>query len=129
MFECFKNPNVIILILCQCLGVSTAIIMVASGGIIGLELSGGARWSTLPITFYVFGIFLMLFPASLLCGKLGRKPAFLLGAMIGILGGLVFYFGITARILPLVCVGTFLIGVQRSFIEYYRFCCGRISIE
>ncbi len=121
MFECLKKPSVLVLILCQMLGISVATIIISSGGKIGLDLSGDPRWSTLPITAYVLGTFVMLFPASQLSGKFGRRFAFMIGCIIGILGGLVFYLGIENRSLFWVCAGTLMIGFQRSFVEYYRF--------
>ncbi len=63
----------------------------------------------------------MLFPASFLCGYLGRKYAFMIGGALGMIGGVLFYFGISGQSLGLVCVGTGVIGLQRSFVEYYRF--------
>ncbi len=121
MLECLRNPSVIILIFCQSLGIAIATIVVSTGGTIGLDLTGNPRWSTLPITCYVLGTFLMLFPASKLCGLLGRKHAFLIGSFVGVIGGIVFYGGIANSSLFFVCVGTLIIGFQRSFVEYYRF--------
>ncbi|MCH9853427.1 MAG: MFS transporter [Alphaproteobacteria bacterium] len=121
MFECLRKPSVLVLILCQMLGISVATIIISSGGKIGLDLSGDPRWSTLPITAYVLGTFVMLFPASKLSGRYGRRFAFIIGSIIGIFGGLIFYLGIESRSLFWVCAGTLMIGFQRSFVEYYRF--------
>jgi len=112
--------NVILLALCQGLGVSTFSIMIAIGPLIGYSLADNKALSTLPVTAVVTGTALATIPAAMLMGRFGRRPGFILGAMIGLLGSAV---GALALIEPsfwLYCLATALVGMFSAFVQQYR---------
>ena len=60
--------------------------------------------------------------------RIGRRPGFVLGALIGATGGLVAAAGIFGRDFPLFVLGTFIIGIYAGFAQYYRFAAAGAAI-
>jgi MFS family permease len=63
----------------------------------------------------------MTIPASLWMGRVGRKPGFIAGALLGVLGGLIGALGLWLGSLWVLALGTFFIGTYQGFAQYYRF--------
>jgi MFS family permease len=63
----------------------------------------------------------MIYPASALMGRLGRRNGFMFKAGIGIAGGGVCYAALIVGSFPILVVGTFLLGLFSAFGQYYRF--------
>lgn len=121
MPECLKNRAVMILILCQALSMSVMTVILSISSNIGLTFIKDSTYYTLPVTLFIFGTFIMLFPASYLCGLWGRRNAFILGACFGIAGGGVLYLGLVAQSFAMIGTGILLVGFQFAFAQYYRF--------
>jgi MFS family permease len=63
----------------------------------------------------------MIYPASTLMGRLGRRGGFMFKAGIGVLGGAVCALALVAASFLLLIAGTFLLGLFSAFGQYYRF--------
>src|SRR6185312_3210776 len=77
--------------------------------------------STVPVTATVLGTLMMIYPASTLMGRLGRRGGFMVKAGIGIAGGVVCALALLAANFAVLIVGTFLLGIFSAFGQYYRF--------
>lgn len=103
------------------LGGANSTINFALGGIIGAMLAPSRELTTLPLTAFVIGSLVTAIPASLLMARIGRKPGFFLGGMIGMSGGLVAAAGIISSSFWIFVLGTFLAGSFLSWTQYFRF--------
>ena len=81
--------NAVILAIANGLNGFGAVVLMTLGGIIGQILSGRDELATMPIAAYSIGSLLMLFPASMIMQRFGRRAGFLVGAELGFIGGLI----------------------------------------
>jgi len=108
-----------------------AIGQVLTGTVVSLltsvsALSGGflapkPALSTLPVTATVIGTLIMIYPASMLMGRMGRRAGFMFKAGIGIAGGAVAMSAMLLHNFSLLIFGAFLLGLFAAFGQYYRF--------
>ena len=113
--------NSIILALSMALASCSAIIVFVTGGLIGSMLSPAKSLITLPISTFVLGTATTTVPASILMGKIGRKPGFMLGASMAFAGAMIAVYALFERQFALFCLATFLFGSYQAFVQYYRF--------
>ena len=73
-----------------------------------------------PFVALLIGAVAATFPAAILRDAFGRRAAFALGASLGIAGGLVLAFGLTAAAFWPIVLGAFWIGVANGFALQYR---------
>jgi hypothetical protein len=90
-----------------------------------LPLAGGLyapEPALVPVPFVALlvGAVAATFPASILRDAFGRRAAFALGASLGIGGGLVLAFGLTAASFWPIVLGAFWIGIANGFALQYR---------
>ncbi len=116
-----SNKNLAILFLCQILFMSNNSLLVTVGGLVGLDLAADKALATMPITSAVVGTALMAIPASLMMRRLSRRTGFMLGALIGLAGGLAAAYGVFARSFWLLAAGSLVIGMYVAFAQLYRF--------
>ncbi len=119
--DTIARRNALILALAQgCVGfaVSTVIIF---GGYVGHTLAADKTLSTLPITTMMFGTLLGTLPMAMIMQRFGRRTGFLLGACMGILGGVTTVYAIELGSFWLFCLGTHFFGYYQSSANYYRF--------
>ncbi|WP_417517680.1 MFS transporter [Minwuia sp.] len=112
--------NVILLALCQGLGVSTFSIMIAIGPLIGYSLAIDKALSTLPVTAVVTGTAIATIPAAMFMGRFGRRPGFLVGAGLGLAGSAVGAYALIEASFWLYCIATALVGMFSAFVQQYR---------
>ena len=67
--------------------------------------------ATVPVTATVVGTLLMIYPASTLMGRLGRRGGFMFKAGVGVLGGAICATALLAANFALLIAGTFLLGI------------------
>ena len=89
--------NTLILSIAQGLSITTTNINMINTGLVGTILSTNSALATLPLSIQFLTIALTLIPVSLLMGKFGRRPMFLLGALSAFIGCLVIVFSIYDR--------------------------------
>ena len=105
----------------QALLQTSAVLLVTVGGLAGLLLAPTRLMATLPIATISLGTAIATIPASLMMGRFGRKPGFMLGAVLGAAGGLVCALAMALGSFVLLCAGMALVGVYQGFAQFYRF--------
>jgi len=121
----FADPqrrNVAVLALAQALFMSVQGIGIAATPLAAYALLGpDSKWlATVPIFLVHLGIMGTTIPASLLMGLIGRRAGFSIGALFGILSGLVACAALYRQSFPLLCVAALLQGMQAAFFWYFR---------
>jgi MFS family permease len=96
-------------------------LLTAVSSLSGAFLAPAPSLSTLPVTATVLGTLVMIYPASSLMGRLGRRGGFMFKAGIGVVGGAVCLLALMAGSFTLLIAGTFLLGLFSAFGQYYRF--------
>jgi MFS family permease len=121
--------NALILAAAQALYSSTTVILIATGGLVGLMLAPAPEWATLPISAFVIGTMLMTIPASFLMRRFGRVPGFIAGAAAGLAGALLAIAAIWMQSFALFCAAAMLQGVFQAFSQYFRFAAADAASE
>ena len=116
-----SRTNVVILAACLAFGMSGNTLMVTSAAVIGYSLFDDKSLATLPVATFFIGLMATTMPGSLLMKRIGRRPGFMIGALIGMAGSGVAMLGIWRQDVVLFCLGTMLIGSANAFTQYYRF--------
>jgi MFS family permease len=113
--------NIIILISCQLISATGAIIMVTLGGIIGARLASDPTLATLPVSIMVLCVAASAIPATMLMQRIGRRRGFSLASLSALvataLAGLALYlqsFGVF-----IAAGATF--GINMAFTQQYRY--------
>ena len=110
-----------ILTLAQGLAACGTIILVSFAGIIGTHIAPSPALATLPLSLSVLGVASMSLPAALLMQRIGRKPAFVVSALIASLAALGCARAIDTSNFALLCATAFFIGGNMAFVQQYRF--------
>ncbi|HLR12269.1 MAG TPA: MFS transporter [Burkholderiaceae bacterium] len=121
MTETVQKRNLWLLVLAQSLGAASPPIIISLGGIVGQSLSGNPALSTLPVSLYQAGVALSTIPAAILIRRLGRRMAYLIGAMAGLFSGLWAAWGISQGSFVDFCLGVALAGFYGACVQSYRF--------
>jgi MFS family permease len=79
------------------------------------------KWlATAPVFLVHLGIMGTTIPASLLMGLIGRRAGFSIGALFGILSGVVACAAMYRQSFPLLCLAALFQGMQAAFFWYFR---------
>ena len=116
-----ERRNLGLLVAVQSLGGASPPIIISLGGLVGQMLSSTPSAATLPVSLYQLGLALSTLPAAWLIHRAGRRTAYLLGAVMGMLSGLVAAWGISQSDFMLFCLGTTLAGFYGACVQSYRF--------
>lgn len=113
--------NVILLALCQALGMAGPATVVLLGGIIGTDLAPDPSLATLPASLGIVSMALVSIPGALLMRRVGRKAGFILGALVAAAGALLAAYAVSQHSFVLFCIAVILVGQNNAFILQYRF--------
>lgn len=113
--------NVGLLMAAQSLGGAAPPIIISLGGLVGQTLSGSTALATLPVSLYQLGLALSTLPAALLMRRLGRRGAYGIGALMGVLAALLAAWGVVRGDFATFCLGTALSGFYGACVQSYRF--------
>jgi len=114
--------NVSVLALAQGLFMSVQAMGIATSPLAGYALLGPDKsLATLPIFLNHAGIMLTTIPASLLMARIGRRAGFSVGALIGVVFGMLAAYAVWQQDFWLLCVAALLQGASAAFAWYYRF--------
>ncbi|MGX5661647.1 MFS transporter [Diaphorobacter nitroreducens] len=116
-----ERRNLGLLVAAQSLGGASPPIIISLGGLVGQMLSSTPTASTLPVSLYQLGLAVSTLPAAWLMHRAGRRTAYLLGAVLGVLSGLIAAWGISQSDFLLFCLGTTLAGFYGACVQSYRF--------
>lgn len=115
------RKNALILAVCQALAGGNNTVVLATGGILGAMLAPDKIFATVPISVYVLGLWFGALPFGWLARRLGRRTAFQIGTVCGVLTGLVGYVAVMNGSFLLFNVSTLLSGFYASAHMAYRF--------
>ena len=121
------HQQVLVLACAQAIFQTASVLVMTVGGLAGAQIASSPQLATLPIASMFLGTAITTFPASAWMARVGRRSGFMLGAMLGALGGIVAAAGIWLSMLPLLALGTLLIGSYQAFAQFYRFAAGEVA--
>lgn len=127
MFGRQMHRQVFLLAVAQALFQTTSVLVMTVGGLAGSQIASRPELATAPIASMFLGTAITMFPASAWMARVGRRAGFLLGAMLGVLGGLTAAAGIWLGLLPLLALGTFFVGSYQAFAQFYRFAASEVA--
>lgn len=110
-----------LLVAAQSLGGALPPIIISLGGLVGQQLSTNPTASTLPVSIYQLGLALSTLPAAWIMNRMGRRAAYVLGAILGVISGVVAAQGIAHGNFITFCIGTALAGFYAACVQSYRF--------
>jgi MFS family permease len=113
--------NVMLLALCQALGMSCSALIITVTALIGDTLAPDRSLVTLPLALQFLTMMSSAAPASFLMRRFGRRAGFSLGALLGCAAGLLGMQAIFAGSFVLFCVGSVLFGAFAAHVQFYRF--------
>ncbi|MDY3198756.1 MAG: MFS transporter [Pseudomonadaceae bacterium] len=116
-----EQRNTRVLMAAQALGGASPPIIISLGGLVGQQLSTAPELATLPVSLFNLGLALSTIPAGMLIRRLGHRTAYMLGALLGCLAGLVAALGIFQGHFVLFCTGTAVAGFYAACVQNYRF--------
>ena len=116
-----SRRTVLLLALCQALGMTGMSIVATTASIVGSMLAPDKALSTLPIAVQMTGLMSATIPAALLMARIGRRPGFWIGAGLGATGATIAAVAIWHASFFWFCAGTFLLGAYNGVGQQYRF--------
>ncbi|ARO13570.1 major facilitator transporter [Ketogulonicigenium robustum] len=111
----------VVLTTAQALGAASPPIIISLGGLIGQQLSSTPALATLPVSLFNLGLALGTLPAAFLMRRCGRQAAYMIGALVAIIGALVAFAGVYTQNFTTFCLGTLIAGYYAANVQSYRF--------
>ena len=116
-----EKRNITVLFLAQgILGAQIPINFIL-GGLAGVLLADKPALATLPISIIVLGAMLVAPGASLFMGRFGRRAGFLLGTVVGAIGGALAVRALYVGSFELLLLGAACTGAYHAFQNFFRF--------
>lgn len=116
------NRNVVLLALAQALSNTLQTMGITTTPLAAwIMLPEAKELATLPLVFTHLGLMTGTIPASLLMDRIGRRPGFIIGSLVGILAGVVGVYAVYQQSFWLLCLTAYLQGISVSVAWYYRF--------
>src|SRR5918994_7222 len=113
--------NVLRLAVAQALAGSNAVVVYATGAVLGNVLAPSQALATLPISIFVVGMAACTLPAGAIARRHGRRAAFLAGTGCGVLVGLLSALAVVLGSFWLFCLATFFGGAYAAVVLSFRF--------
>ncbi len=115
------SKDIFVLAAGQALTSTVVSLLTSVSSLSGAYLAPSAALATVPVTATVLGTLLMIYPASALMARMGRRSGFMLKAALGIFGGAICCAGLVMSSFAVLILGAFLLGLFSAFGQYYRF--------
>src|SRR5580704_553195 len=109
------SRNLLILAIGQALSSTVVSLLTSVSSLSGALLAPSSSLSTLPVTATVLGTLSMIYPASFIMQKLGRRGGFVFKSVVGLVGGLICVVALQTAIFALLILGTLLLGIFSAF--------------
>ncbi len=116
-----ERGTALLLAATQALFQTASVVMVAVGGLVGLQLAPDPRMATLPIGLVMVAATVSMIPAALFMQRYGRRTGFLLGCLLGTAAGVVATLGVLLHSFGIFLAANALLGIYSAFSGYYRF--------
>lgn len=117
----YATRNVVRLAIAQALAGANAVVIYATGAIVGNALSPDKSLATLPISIFVLGMTACSLPAGAIAQRYGRRVAFMAGTGCGVLVGLLSAAALIQGLFWLFCVASFFGGAYAAVVLSFRF--------
>jgi MFS family permease len=121
--------NAMVLAVTQALAGANNTVLLATGAIVGAMLAPDKALATVPITVYVIGMWLGTLPVGALARRYGRRTAFQIGTLCGIVTGLICSYGVLQNSFLIFNVGAFFSGLYAAAHQAYRFAAADTASE
>jgi MFS family permease len=121
--------NALVLAVALALAGGNNTVLVATGGIVGAMLAPDKGLATLPITVYVLGMWMGTLPVGALARRLGRRTAFQIGTVFGVLTGLIACVAVLQGSFLLFNLGALCSGFYAAAHQAYRFAAADTASE
>ncbi len=116
-----ERRNVLVLAICQTLFGAGRTLLVATAALVAYSFAEHKGLATLPAALVIVGTAAASYPASMLMRRVGRRAGFIIGSLIGAVGGLVCMMGILAADFWTFTIGNLIFGFFSGFAQLYRF--------
>lgn len=113
--------NAVVLAVTQALAGANNSVIIATGGIVGAMLAPDRSLATLPVTIYVLGLWFGTLPMGALARRFGRRTAFQLATIAGVVTGILCCAGVILGSFAIFCAGAFCSGLYAAGHQGYRF--------
>ncbi|WP_377809778.1 MFS transporter [Azospirillum sp. A29] len=113
--------NVARLVIAQALAGANAVVVYATGAIVGNALAPSPALATLPISIFVVGMAICTLPAGSIARRFGRRAAFLGGTGCGVLVGLLSSLALLLGSFWLFCAAMIPGGAYAAVVLSFRF--------
>ena len=121
--------NIALLLGCEALVRTTAIINLTTMALIGRQLAPQAAFATLPLALVSIATVLCTVPAARLMRRRGRALGFCLGSGGGLAGALLCALAVSRGEFALLCLGAVFLGSLNGSATYHRFAAAEAASE
>lgn len=125
--EARMKRNVWLLFCCTALMHSTMVGQAVMAVLIGYSLAEDKTLATLPIAVQMTAVMAASIPAGIIFSRLGRRAGFALGAVLSIIGSLIFAYGVWRADFVIYCVGAAFNGAGFGISQHYRFAAAEVA--
>ena len=115
------NGSLRLLFFAQALYWSCSLIGITLTSLVGVSLAPAPSMATLPLGMLMVGNLVSVHPLAMLMQRRGRRVGLFVGALFGVLGGLMVAYGIYIGSFWLVTLAAALIGTYQASAMYYRY--------
>lgn len=115
------NADVLRLAIAQALAGANAVVVYATGAVVGNMLAPDKALATLPISVFVVGMAACTLLAGAIARHHGRRAAFLVGTGSGVLVGLLSALAVVLGSFWIFCAATFFGGAYQAVVLTFRF--------
>lgn len=116
-----ERSNILRLASAQALAGANSTVVYATGAVVGDMLAPSKALATLPISIFVVGMALSTLPAGAIAERYGRRTAFMMGAVSGVVAGLFASLAVLRASFWLFCAATLLGGAYAAVVLSFRF--------
>lgn len=119
--QTLHKGNVVRLAAAQALSMTTMNVNIINTALVGALLAPLAWLATLPLSLQFLTSMMATLPASLLMARYGRRPVFIAGVLVAVVGSLGNGIAIMLEHYLLFCLSSMLLGVAIGCAGYYRY--------
>ncbi|TCJ93949.1 MFS transporter [Volucribacter psittacicida] len=101
-------------------------LLTLSSTLVGNQLAPYPQLASIPIMATVLGAAIMVYFASQIMAKQGRRMGFLISSLIGIIGSITAMISISQQSFELFVIAALILGFATVFNQYYRFAAAEI---
>ncbi|MFT5391520.1 MAG: putative MFS family arabinose efflux permease [Gammaproteobacteria bacterium] len=119
--ESFATRNIALLSVAAAITGSNQAIVIAVSALLSAHLAPLPGLATLPVTISIVALALTVRPATSLIYRIGRKGAFMVGAAMAMVAGVLAPIAVIQESFGLFCFAIVFIGISGAFGQQYRF--------